>query len=207
MSKHDEVKIRSRVPFRLVPRPELSVQADLVSFANLRSGREHIAIVAGAPTQNCLVRVHSECLTGDVLGSSRCDCGAQLLEAMELIGRDGGVILYMRQEGRGIGLYRKLEAYLLQDRGADTFAANLALGRAADERDYSECADMLRALGLTSVRLITNNPEKVRSLKRHGVDVVGTRATGVHLTPENAQYLSDKAAIAGHGITVSGGRG
>ncbi|GAA1137394.1 GTP cyclohydrolase II RibA [Nocardioides aquiterrae] len=178
------------------------MEAEIVSFDNLPSGAEHIAIVHGGLRPGCLVRVHSECLTGDVFGSTRCDCGDQLRESLELIAEKGGVILYMRQEGRGIGLYKKLEAYLIQDAGADTFSANEALGRRADERTYGECATMLRALGLDEIELMTNNPSKIESLRRSGITIARVRSTGVHLTPENADYLQQKATIAGHSLAL-----
>lgn len=202
MSVASPVGIRTRVPFRLQPRPWLSVDAEMVSFNNLASGAEHVAIVHGVPRNGGLIRVHSECLTGDVFGSTRCDCGDQLLESIELIAEEGGVILYMRQEGRGIGLYRKLEAYLIQDAGADTFAANEALGRGADERTYGECAAMLSALGLDTVELVTNNPSKIESLRLSGINITTVRPTGVHVTPENAGYLQDKAWLGGHNLAV-----
>jgi GTP cyclohydrolase II len=205
MSPSRPVSVRSRVPFRLQTRGSTSVLVTIVSFANLRSGLEHIAIVSGEPRNGCIVRIHSECLTGDVFGSARCDCGAQLSEGVDLIGRHGGAILYMRQEGRGIGLYEKLEAYLLQDQGVDTFAANQALGRGADERDYVECAEMMRALGLEAVRLVTNNPAKSLGLAANGILVMDTIPTGVHMTPENRRYLHDKASIAGHRLSIENG--
>ncbi|MCD4534250.1 GTP cyclohydrolase II RibA [Nocardioides sp. cx-169] len=196
------VGVRTRVPFRLQPRPWLCVEAEMVSFNNLPSGAEHVAILHGSPQPGCLVRVHSECLTGDVFGSTRCDCGDQLRESLELIAKEGGVILYMRQEGRGIGLYKKLEAYVIQDAGADTFAANEALGRRADERDYGECATMLRALGLEEIELMTNNPSKIESLRQSGLTIAAVRSTGLHITPENADYLQQKASIGGHSLAL-----
>jgi GTP cyclohydrolase II len=145
-----------------------------------------------------LVRVHSECLTGDVLGSMRCDCGAQLDETMELLCREGGILLYMRQEGRGIGLYNKLDSYLIQDQGTDTFTANRMLGHKADERDYGAAAQMLFALDVRTICLVTNNPEKVRQLRRYGVELASVRPTGVHMNPKNRAYLKAKARIGRH---------
>ena len=150
-----------------------------------------------------LVRPHSECLTGDVFGSQRCDCGAQLREAVEHIAEVGGYLLYLRQEGRGIGLYPKLDAYLLQDAGLDTYEANLALGHAEDERDYTVAAQMLHALGLSSVALLSNNPDKVHQLSRLGINVVEQVPTRVHLSVANAAYLAAKADRGGHTIELS----
>ena len=150
--------------------------------------------------------MHSECLTGDVLGSARCDCGKQLDEALQIIGEIGGVLLYLRQEGRGIGLYKKLDAYVLQDAGADTFRANELVGRGADERDYLVGAQMLGALEITQIRLLTNNMDKVSQLQRHGIDVESALPTSVFRTPENERYLQAKADIAGHTLLPSDGR-
>jgi GTP cyclohydrolase II len=151
------------------------------------------------------VRVHSECLTGDVFGSARCDCGPQLDEALRRISATGGAVLYLRQEGRGIGLYSKLDAYLLQDGGSDTFEANRLLGYDADERDYGVAAAMLRALGMPRIRLLTNNPDKVRQLRGCGIDVAAVVPTAVHRTAENASYLAAKADLAGHTLGVTQG--
>jgi GTP cyclohydrolase II len=172
--------------------------AELVTFNGLVDGREHLACVCPPIRRVPTVRVHSECLTGDVLGSLRCDCGPQLDEALGLIARDGGILLYMRQEGRGIGLYNKLDTYLLQDAGADTFTANRLVGRQADERNYSAAAQMLHALGVLDVRLMTNNPEKLKALTRYGISVHSTVRTGLYLNPFNREYLRAKAEIAHH---------
>jgi GTP cyclohydrolase II len=175
------------------------------TFTGLVDGREHLALGFGSArfplrhdrAATTLVRLHSECLTGDVLGSERCDCGPQLHEAVVRLDRAGGYLLYLRQEGRGIGLYAKLDAYELQSDGLDTYAANVALGYRADERDYTAAAQMLLALGLPGVRLLTNNPEKVRQLADHGISVAEQVPTGVHLNATNARYLQTKAA-GGH---------
>lgn len=173
--------------------------AELVTFQGLHSQDEHVACVV-PPVGDLppLVRLHSECLTGDLFGSERCDCGPQLDEALTLISQDGGTLLYLRQEGRGIGLYNKLDAYLLQDRGADTFEANRLLGRGDDERDYGSAAAMLHALGQTRIRLLTNNPDKVRQLRERGIEVTEVIPTQVHVTAENARYLAAKAKVSGH---------
>jgi GTP cyclohydrolase II len=150
------------------------------------------------------VRLHSECLTGDVLGSERCDCGPQLREAVERIAEEGGLLLYLRQEGRGIGLYAKIEAYALQDAGLDTYEANLALGYPADGRDYTVAAQMLRALGQDRVRLLSNNPDKTAQLERLGVAVSERVPTGVHRSPTNARYLAAKAHRGAHLLDLDG---
>jgi len=145
-----------------------------------------------------LVRPHSECLTGDVFGSRRCDCGPQLREAVERIADAGGYLLYLRQEGRGIGLYDKLDAYVLQDTGLDTYEANLALGHAADERDYTVAAQMLGALAVPSVVLLSSNPDKAAQLTALGVTVTAQVPTHVHLSDANAGYLAAKARWGAH---------
>jgi GTP cyclohydrolase II len=168
-------------------------QGLVVSFDGLADGREHVAVVLGGPGDVPLVRLHSECLTGDVLGSQRCDCGPQLHEAVRMISHCGGYLLYLRQEGRGIGLYNKLDAYTLQDTGLDTYEANLALGFAPDQRDYGVAAQMLLALGVDTIALLTNNPDKVAQLERAGVRVESRVPTGVHRSPANHRYLDAKA--------------
>src|SRR5450432_421482 len=155
--------------------------ARVFTFNKLVDGREHLALGLGTRARACtvdtgaatvpLVRPHSECLTGDVFGGQRCDCGAQLREAVERIADSGGYLLYLRQEGRGIGLYAKLDAYALQDTGLDTYEANLALGHQEDERSYLVAAQMLKALGETDIALLSNNPDKDRQLRRFGVAV------------------------------------
>jgi GTP cyclohydrolase II len=146
------------------------------------------------------VRLHSECLTGDVFGSQRCDCGPQLREAIERITKHGGYVLYLRQEGRGIGLYDKLDAYALQDRGLDTYDANLALGHRADERDYTSAAQMLHALGADRIALLSNNPDKGAQLARLGITIARQVPTALHLTETNAAYLTAKARRGGHDL-------
>ncbi|KOT29650.1 GTP cyclohydrolase [Streptomyces caelestis] len=192
--------VRARVPVtlhRATGRP-----AELVTFHGLPDAQEHLACVLPyAPQAVPLVRLHSECLTGDVLGSARCDCGPQLDEALTALADEGGVLLYLRQEGRGIGLYNKLDTYVLQDQDIDTFSANRIIGRGEDERDYRSAAAMLRALGLTRIRLLTNNPDKVAQLRDLGIRVEAVLPTGVHLTDENARYLSAKART-GHTLAL-----
>ncbi len=192
------VRRQVRVPLRF---PDgYATTARVTSFRGLVDGREHLALELGEPSTVPLVRPHSECLTGDVFGSQRCDCGPQLREAVERIASAGGYLLYLRQEGRGIGLYDKLDAYALQDSGLDTYDANLALGHAADERDYTVAAQMLHALGVRAVSLLSNNPDKAAQLGRLGVTVVAQVPTGVHLSPANAAYLATKARHGNHGL-------
>ena len=148
------------------------------------------------------MRPHSECLTGDVFGSQRCDCGPQLREAAERITDQGGFLLYLRQEGRGIGLYAKLDAYALQDAGLDTYEANVALGHGEDERDYTAAAQMLFALGADRVRLLSNNPDKAVQLEACGIEVVQRIPTGVHMSAANVRYLATKASHTSHTIEL-----
>jgi len=171
------------------------------AYQSLLDGETHLAFVMGAPQgqDNVLVRVHSECLTGDVFGSLKCDCGPQLREALRIIGAaGGGVLLYLRQEGRGIGLANKLRAYALQDRGLDTVDANRRLGFADDERDYVHAAAILRALGIAEVRLLTNNPNKVSGLEAAGIRVAERVAHHMPANPHNADYLATKRKKSGH---------
>ncbi len=165
-----------------------------------RSGVEHLALVAPGQSDLPLVRMHSECLTGDALGSLRCDCGPQLQESLRRLATSpGGVLLYLRgQEGRGIGLANKMRAYALQDRGLDTVEANQALGLPEDGRDYAEAAAMLGALGARRIRLLTNNPDKVAALQGHGVEVAGVEPLVMPANPFNAGYLATKARKFGH---------
>ncbi|HVJ63394.1 MAG TPA: GTP cyclohydrolase II, partial [Tahibacter sp.] len=164
-------------------------------------GKEHVALTMGdvAAGSPALVRIHSECFTGDVLGSRRCDCGEQLTESLRRIAREGrGVVLYLRQEGRGIGLAEKLRAYNLQDRGFDTVDANIELGHAPDARDYGVAARILHELGVHAVKLMTNNPAKVAALTRLGVQVAARVPLIVPARPENKSYMVAKAKRMGH---------
>lgn len=170
-------------------------------FEEIDTGKEHIALTFGDVRcgQPVLARTHSECLTGDALFSMRCDCGYQLNEALRSIAEAGcGVLLYLRQEGRGIGLLNKIKAYNLQDHGADTVEANERLGFAADLRDYSMCKAMLDHVGITHIKLMTNNPRKVEALKRYGVEVDERVPLEVGRNPHNEGYLSTKAKKLGH---------
>lgn len=204
-------RTRVRVPLRFAD--GFGTTADVVTFDGLVDGREHLLLGLGdwraaldrmatggvAP----LVRPHSECLTGDVFGSERCDCGPQLREAVERIAAEGGFLLYLRQEGRGIGLYAKLDAYALQDAGLDTYEANLALGRGEDERDYTVAAQMLHAVGATRIRLLSNNPDKAVQLEALGIQVAERIPTEVHLSEANTRYLQAKRDHTAHTIDLS----
>lgn len=179
----------------------------IVAFFNNRDSKEHVAMVHGdvPGAEHVPTRVHSECLTGDVMGSLRCDCREQLEAALEQIGRmEMGLLLYMRQEGRGIGLANKIRAYALQDRGLDTVEANLALGFRDDERDYAVAAHMIASLDIRSVRLMTNNPAKIDELSRHGIVVTGRIPHVIPPNPHNRFYLETKAGRSGHWIDFSG---
>ena len=176
----------------------------MVGFEDQTNGKEHVALVFGdvAGDEPVLARIHSECLTGDALFSLRCDCGFQLQEALKRIAEAGkGVLLYLRQEGRGMGLLNKIRAYHLQDQGADTVEANEALGFAADMRDYSMCQPMLEHLGVHAVRLMTNNPRKVAALQKFNVNVVERVPLQVGKNSHNEHYLETKMGKLGHLMT------
>ncbi|MDP9904577.1 GTP cyclohydrolase II [Arthrobacter bambusae] len=204
--------VRSQVTVPLRFTDGYTTTAEVLTFHGLADGKEHLLLALGeweqtlqahgAQTPAPLVRVHSECLTGDVFGSERCDCGPQLREAVEQIAATGGFLLYLRQEGRGIGLYSKLDAYALQDDGLDTYEANLALGHGEDERDYTAAAQMLAALGAGTVRLLTNNPDKAAQLTALGINVTGQVPTGVHLSAANHRYLAAKRDHTAHTLEL-----
>jgi GTP cyclohydrolase II len=179
---------------------EAAEQAEIVAFRSIADAAEHVALLIGAPDgRPPLVRLHSECLTGDVLGSLKCDCGPQLGGALHAMKDSGwGILLYLRQEGRGIGLVNKLRAYALQDQGFDTVDANLRLGFAIDERDFGVAARMLHLLGQDQVRLLTNNPAKVAGLEAAGIKVAERVAHKHGENPHNAQYLATKRDRTGH---------
>ena len=185
---------RARLPLEGLP------ETQIAAFRAADDGQEHVALIVGAfGGRPPLVRLHSECLTGDVFGSLKCDCGPQLKEALNLLDSDGGgILLYLRQEGRGIGLGNKLRAYALQDRGFDTVEANLRLGFADDERDYEHAAAIFKALGVEEVRLLTNNPAKVDGLAKAGVTVVERVGHHMPANPHNADYLATKRTKSGH---------
>jgi len=207
MTPLPRARIRTQVEIPLRFSDGYTARARAFTFEGLVDGGEHLAFRLGerrlatseGPT---LVRVHSECLTGDVFGSDRCDCGPQLRESVERVANAAGLLLYLRQEGRGIGLYAKLDAYALQDDGLDTYDANLALGFEADERDYTVAAQMLLALGVRRVALLTNNPDKVLQLEGLGIEVPALVPTGVHLNETNADYLAAKVRRQQHTLEL-----
>ena len=188
----------------------LEAQADLptvfgkfriLGFRGTESGEEFVALVHGKPRQSkpTLVRIHSQCMTGDVFGSLRCDCGPQLDQAMKRICAEGsGVIVYQQQEGRGIGIINKIRAYALQDQGADTIEANVRLGLPIDARRYDECAEIIKQLGLNRIRLMSNNPEKVMALRNAGLQVVERVPIEVDAAPSAFRYLETKKEKMGH---------
>lgn len=203
----------TRTPLRVEPEATLPTahgEFRIRVFVDPDNGKEHTAIWVGDLTHTrdddpgVLVRIHSECLTGDAFGSARCDCGPQLQEAMRRIQAEGrGAILYLRQEGRDIGLHAKIQAYHLQDRGADTLDANLMLGLPADARRYDVATHMLDHLGVDRVRLLTNNPLKVGAMCDAGIDVTSREPLLVGLTPDNLAYLATKTERMGHQIAAT----
>ncbi len=205
-----EELIKYRVANESLIRREISVQMptkfgdfDLVAYKQKDTDQEHLALIKGEWIEGepVLVRVHSSCLTGDIFGSCRCDCGEQLQKAMERIEAVGkGVIVYMNQEGRGIGLLNKLKAYKLQEQGLDTVEANLQLGFGMDERDYGVGAQIIRDLGITKMRLLSNNPKKRTGLIGYGLEIVENVPLLVNPNPHNAKYLDTKRAKMGHVI-------
>lgn len=177
----------------------------LIAYKQSATGEEHLALVKGAWEQNepVLVRVHSSCVTGDIFGSCRCDCGPQLHRAMEMIEAEGkGVIVYMQQEGRGIGLLNKLKAYKLQEQGADTVEANVMLGFDMDARDYGVGAQILHDLGVRKMRLLTNNPRKRTGLIGYGLEIMENVAIEIAANPHNERYLRTKKEKLGHSLRL-----
>ncbi len=177
---------------------------DFIPFRQTSNGLEHAALVKGSWTKDepVLVRVHSSCFTGDIFGSMRCDCGQQLHKAMEIVEKEGkGVVIYLSQEGRGIGLFNKIRAYRLQEEGMDTVQANIKLGFGEDERDYGVGASIMRELGLGKVRLISNNPVKRAGLEGYGIEIVETIPLIIESNPYNRFYLETKANKMGHNLT------
>mgnify|MGYP003389039906 FL=1 len=191
-------KVRTRIPTDYG-------DFQLCYYSNTQDKKEHLALFMGelSNTEPVLARIHSECFTGDVLGSRRCDCGEQLDKSLSVISQAGsGVLVYLRQEGRGIGLLEKLRAYNLQDGGLDTVDANLELGHEADARDYSLAALILRDLGVESVQLITNNPVKIEALENSGIEVTERVSLDIAANPDNVSYLRTKAQRMNHILKI-----
>jgi len=187
--------------------PSLFGHFMILGFVNNKDGKDHTMVVKGdvSDRENVLTRLHSSCLTGDALGSLRCDCGPQLRRSLVMIEEEGlGILVYMQQEGRGIGLTNKLRAYMLQDGGLDTFDANLALGFPVDERDYEVAAAMLAKVGVRDIRLITNNPVKVEALRRFGVGVRDILPLQTEVTEYNRRYFEAKRDRLGQHLDLSG---
>jgi len=179
----------------------------IMGFRSTTSDEEFVALVKGEPNpeQPTLVRIHSQCLTGDVFHSLKCDCGPQLQRAMELVQAAGsGVIVYQQQEGRGIGIVNKIRAYALQDEGADTIEANVQLGFGVDERDYKQCAEVIKLLGLRRIRLMSNNPDKLRALRGAGLEVVERVPLEVKPNKSALRYLTTKKEKMGHLLQLNG---
>ncbi|CAH7050110.1 GTP cyclohydrolase-2 [Vibrio chagasii] len=196
-------EVRARIDFKVGVTS--SIDAELLSFHGLKTDKEHVAVIfkSADKTQDVpLVRMHSECLTGDVFHSSRCDCGEQLDETIRIMGETGGVILYLRQEGRGIGLYNKIDAYRLQSEGMNTYEANNHLGFGDDLRDFTEAAEMLRALGIPKIRLVTNNPKKINELKSYGIEIEEVVNTSAHIKSGNESYLKAKVSHGNHNLDI-----
>ncbi|MBQ4814461.1 GTP cyclohydrolase [Pseudoalteromonas luteoviolacea] len=199
-------EVRARVELNVGQRSH--IPAEIVSFEGLKDGEEHVALVfngADKKQEIPLIRMHSECLTGDVFHSSRCDCGEQLNECIEEMHQHGGVLLYLRQEGRGIGLYNKIDAYVLQSQGMNTYEANNHLGFEDDLRNFSDAVLMLKALGLDHVKLMTNNPRKLNALRNAGIrveSVVGTQAHVKAGESGNRNYLATKVEHGSHMLDI-----
>jgi GTP cyclohydrolase II len=193
-ASHLQIASRARLPVKAEQATEI------IAFRSSEEAVEHVALIVGEPNGHApLVRLHSECLTGDVFGSLKCDCGPQLDAALHKMAHEGwGILLYLRQEGRGIGLINKLRAYALQDQGFDTVDANLRLGFAIDERDFSAAARMLQLIGQPQIRLLTNNPEKVAGLRATGIDVIERVPHRMQANPHNVDYLATKRDRTGH---------
>lgn len=195
---HPKIRTKVRIPLA-------SGECHFYSFDGLCDHKEHIALSfkEASREDNPLVRIHSECLTGDVFKSERCDCGDQLWESIHYFSEQGGILIYLRQEGRGIGLYNKLDAYLLQENGCDTFEANNQLNFPDDLRNYKVAAQILKTMKIKSIRLLSNNPDKFRQLQAHGVDIIEVVNTGSYFKQDNQNYLLAKKHKSQHAIEVA----
>ncbi|MDN3698193.1 MULTISPECIES: GTP cyclohydrolase II [Vibrio] len=196
-------EVRARIELKVGAKS--NIDAEMLSFKGLETDKEHVAVVFKSVDQLPtipLVRMHSECLTGDVFHSSRCDCGEQLEETIQKMGEQGGIILYLRQEGRGIGLYNKIDAYKLQTEGMNTYEANNHLGFGDDLRDFTEAAQMLTALGINKIHLVTNNPKKINDLKNFGIEIESVVNTLAHIKSGNESYLQAKVSHGKHNLKL-----
>ncbi|WP_104191186.1 3,4-dihydroxy-2-butanone-4-phosphate synthase [Cryobacterium sp. Y82] len=208
---HPNEALPTIMPLTEAPRVDFEVETTVPTrhgafrvraYRDRSTGADHVALVAGTPVDGAIVRVHSECLTGEAFGSLKCECGPQLTASLDIIQAEGGVVVYLRgQEGRGIGLINKLRAYALQEDGMDTLDANLALGLPGDSRDYGAATSILHDLGLREVRLLTNNPEKVRQLELHGITVTERVPLVVGIGEFNEEYVATKRDRMGHHIS------
>ncbi|HHF0557067.1 TPA: GTP cyclohydrolase II [Vibrio antiquarius] len=197
----DMAEVRARVDFKVGAKS--NIDAEILSFRGLKTDKEHVAVIfrqADQTQETPLVRMHSECLTGDVFHSSRCDCGEQLEETIQRMGESGGIILYLRQEGRGIGLYNKIDAYRLQSQGMNTYEANNHLGFDDDLRDFTEAAQMLEALGVSKIRLVTNNPKIFFFKQKTAYEIVEVVNTSAHIKDGNESYLKAKVSHGKHNL-------
>jgi GTP cyclohydrolase II len=196
-------EVRARIHLKVGK--ESKIPAEMVSFHGLLDGEEHVAIIFNKADEDDtpLVRMHSECLTGDVFHSSRCDCGEQLEESINTMHKQSGIILYLRQEGRGIGLYNKIDAYVLQSQGMNTYEANNHLGFPDDLREFRDAALMLESLGINKVKLMTNNPRKIKELSEAGIEVVSQVGTSAHIKDGNEAYLEAKVSRGSHMLDLS----
>ncbi|WP_249348565.1 GTP cyclohydrolase II [Pseudoalteromonas citrea] len=207
MDKLEKLKSSEVVSVRnstLVPLGDYAKPSEMFSFYGLEDGKEHIVIALGdwENVEVPLVRLHSECLTGDVFNSRKCDCGEQLEQSINEIYEHGGFVVYLRQEGRGIGLYNKIDAYRLQQQGIDTFTANTHLGFEDDQRSFKVAADMLTAIGVKKVILLSNNPDKKAQLEANGMSVEKMQNTGVFHNEHNYNYLLAKVKNSNHKINL-----
>ena len=194
--------VRARIELKVGQKS--NIPAEMLSFEGLETEKEHVAVIFNHADKNQkspLVRMHSECLTGDVFHSSRCGCGEQLEETINRMSESGGIILYLRQEGRGIGLYNKLDAYELQSQGMNTYEANNHLGFGDDLRDFKEAAQMLEALGLSKIKLVTNNPKKIEDIQNYGIELQEVVNTHAHIKQGNEHYFKAKLAH-GHNLDL-----
>jgi len=195
--KKDKVMVQVRTEILF---PTKHGVCKLYSFKGLSDSKEHIALIFGDGNINKtpLVRIHSECKTGDVFGSKLCDCGEQLNEAVSLFSKRGGIIIYLQQEGRNIGLYNKIDTYAIQAKGYDTYEANEILNFPRDARDFKVAAEILIALGIKKIKLLSNNPKKYEQLIENGIDIVSRKNTNLYINNENKNYLEAKIKKGGH---------